>query len=320
MRVVFMGSAPIAVPTLVYLHERHELVAVVSQPDKPKGRKRELTPTAVKAEALRRGLEVLEPRKLRAPEFLDRLRGLSPEVIVVMAYGRLVPPEVLSMPPHGCVNIHGSLLPDHRGPCPIERAILQGDRLSGITTFYMNEGFDTGDVILTRELPIAPDDSGGSLREKMSLLAVDAIDETLRRLGDGSAPRVPQDLEAGSHAAIITREEARIDWTEPADAIDRRVRACDPEPGAYATFKGQPLKVRRVRPLADGDPAARPGTVLGADRERGLQVAAGEATAIVLEEVQPAGKRWMSGVDFLAGYRPPVGEPLDPILVESEKK
>lgn len=307
MRIIFMGSAPIAVPTLVHLQERHDLRAVVTQPDKPKGRKRVLTHTAVKAEALARGCEVLEPRRLRAPEFIDRLRALDPEVIVVMAYGRLVPPEVLTLPPHGCINLHGSLLPDHRGPCPIERGLMRGDAETGITTFHMDEGFDTGDIILTRSLPIGLDDTGGSLREKLSLVAVDVIDETLRRLADGTAPRIPQDRSQGCHAPIITRDEARIAWTLPAAAIDRIVRACDPEPGAFTSFRGQPLKVRRVRCL-EGVVDAPAGSVVSVDRAVGLRVATGEGGSVALVEVQPAGKKWMSGLDLAAGYRPLVGE------------
>lgn len=309
MRVVFMGSAPIAVPTLIHLHEHHDLRAVVTQPDKPKGRRRELTPTAVKAEAMARGCEVLEPRRLRAPEFVERLRHLDPEVIVVMAYGRLVPPEVLTLPLHGCINLHGSLLPDHRGPCPIERGLLRGDAETGITTFYMDEGFDTGDIIVMQPLPIGPDDTGGSLREKLSRLAVDVIEDTLRRLSDGTAPRVPQDRAQGCHAPVITRDEARIDWSVSAAVIDRLVRACEPEPGAYTSFRGQPLKVRRVV-AHDSAGGASAGAVVAADRTQGFVVGAGDGTAVALAEVQPAGKKWMSGIDFVTGYRPQVGETL----------
>lgn len=312
MRLVFMGSAPIAVPTLDYLYGKHDVAAVVTQPDKPKGRKREPMPTAVKAEALRLGLLVLEPRKLRASEFVDGMKALNPEVIVVMAYGRLVPPDVLYLPPHGCVNIHGSILPRHRGPCPIERAIMLGDRTTGVTTFYMNEGFDTGDIILTRPLDIASDDTGGSLRDKMSKLAVEVIDETLRRLGDGTAPRIPQDLGQGCHAAVIVREDARIDWCQPAAVIDCQVRACDPEPGAFTVYRGQPVKVRRVA-VIDGHATEPPGTIVAADREAGLQVAAGQGTVVALLEVQPAGKRWMQAHEFLTGYRPRAGESLLPV-------
>lgn len=321
-----MGSAPIAVPTLQYLDDHHDLQAVITQPDRPKGRKREMAPTAVKEEALRRGLVVLEPRKLRASEFLEALKSMAADVIVVMAYGRRVPSEVLSMPTHGCVNIHGSLLPEHRGPCPIERAIMRGDVESGITTFFMDEGFDTGDVILMRSVPIAPDDTGGSLREKLSHVAVDVIDETLRRLAEGTAPRVPQDLRTGTHAAVLTREDARIEWSRAARAIDRQVRACEPEPGAFTFFRDLPLKVRRVAVLAIPEeikgaqapprPPA-PGSVIAADRESGLRVAAGDGKALTLVEVQPAGKRWMDGADFVAGYRPRLGESLDVVPVST---
>ena len=226
-----------------------------------------------------------------------------------MAYGRLVPPDVLALPPHGCINLHGSLLPDHRGPCPIERGLMRGDAQTGITTFYMDQGFDTGDIILERPLPIGPEDTGGSLRDKLSRLAVEVIEETLRRLADGTAPRIPQDLSQGCHAPIITRDEARIDWTMSAPGLDRLVRACDPEPGAFTFFRGQPLKVRRVRCL-DQVTDTPAGTVVGADRAQGFRVATGEGGVVALVEVQPAGKKWMSGLDFATGYRPRVGETL----------
>ncbi|MBM3463311.1 MAG: methionyl-tRNA formyltransferase, partial [Armatimonadetes bacterium] len=226
MRVVFMGSAPIAVPTLEFLSERHDVVGVVTQPDKPQGRKRELTPTAVKQAALRLGKPVLEPRKLKAPDFLDALRGTAPEVIVVFAYGRRVPSEVLYMPPHGCINIHGSILPKYRGACPIERGIMAGDAETGITTFYMAEGFDTGDIILTEAMPIGPDDTGGTLRGKLSRLGAEVIGKTLDAVARGDAPRIGQDHAQATHAPVITRDEARVDWTRSAREIDCQVRAC----------------------------------------------------------------------------------------------
>jgi methionyl-tRNA formyltransferase len=308
MRVVFMGSAPIAVPTLEYLHASHDLAAVITQPDQPAGRKRVLTPTAVKARALELGLPVWEPRKLKSAEFLDQLRAAHPDVVVVMAYGRLVPPAVLNLPKFGCINLHGSILPEHRGPCPIERGLLRGDDHTGITTFYMDEGFDTGDIIFTEPQPIGPDDSGGSLREKLSRLAPQVIARTLEALERGDAPRVPQDRAAGCHAPIIERAEARVDWTRSAADIDRLVRACDPEPGAYTQFRGQPLKVKRVRVVPRPPGTFKPGEVI-----EGNTVAVGENEAVALVEIQPAGKRWMSGDEFKNGYKPKAGEPLGEI-------
>ncbi len=307
LRVVFMGSAPIAVPSMEYLDSHHDLRAVVTQPDRPQGRKRVLTPTAVKAAALARGRSVLEPTRLRSPAFLDALRGLDPQAIVVMAYGRLVPPAVLALPPLGCINLHGSILPAWRGPCPIERGLLHGDVETGITAFYMAEGFDTGDVILSEAVPIGPDDSGGSLREKLAKAAVRVLDRTLDLMERGTAPRTPQDDAKATHAAIITREEANIDWSRTPAEIDRLVRACDPEPGAWTAFRGEPLKVRRARPVPY-DAGGAPGALLGLHDGRPVVAAAGGAVA--LDEVQPAGKRWMRGTEFAAGYRPAPGECL----------
>lgn len=313
-----MGSAPIAVPTLCYLADSHDLVAVITQPDRPAGRKRVLTPTAVKAEALRRGLAVMEPRRLKAPAFLEALQAHAPEVIVVMAYGRLVPPSVLSLPPLGCINLHGSILPRHRGPCPIERGLLCGDPVTGITTFYMDEGFDTGDIILQEEVPIGSHDTGGSLRDALGQVAVRVIARTLERVGRGDAPRIPQDPAAGCHAPIIERSEAKIDWSRPASAIHRLVRACTPEPGAWCWFRGQALKVREVQ-FAAGDAGADHETIVGTvvSDGKGLGtgggpvVAVGHRETVILCEVQPAGKRWMSGAEFVAGYRLAPGERLE---------
>lgn len=302
-----MGSAPIAVPVLEYLAERHDLAGVVTQPDRPQGRKQVLTPTAVKAAAEARGLAVVQPRKLKAEEFLQTLREWNPLVIIVMAYGRLVPPAVLQLPPHGCINLHGSILPKHRGPCPIERGLMGGDPTTGITAFYMDEGFDTGDMIVWEEIPIGPDDTAGSLREKLARVAVRVTERTLDLLERGEAPRIPQDHGASTHAPIVERGEARLDFSETAEVLDRQVRACEPEPGAWTVFRGQPLKVRRAVPVADG--AGTPGTISALDGS-GPVVATGGG-GLRLEEVQPAGKKWMSGAQFVAGYRPTVGERME---------
>lgn len=304
-----MGSAPIAIPSLLLLEARHDLRGVVTQPDRPQGRRREMTPTAVKSAALALGKIVLQPRKLKAEEFLEALRGMAPDVIVVMAYGRLIPSEVLSLPRFGCINIHGSILPKYRGPCPVERAIIDGEAATGITTFYMAEGFDTGDVILTETVAVTAEDSGGTLREKLSVVAARVIERTLHLVERGEAPRLPQDHAVATHAPIVTREEAHVDWAREPGAVDALVRGCDPEPGAWSVFRGQALKLRRVVAVDGawaGDP---PGTVLGVD-PRGPRVAAGHG-AVVLLDVQPAGKKWMSGAQFAGGYRPQAGERLE---------
>jgi methionyl-tRNA formyltransferase len=310
MRVVFMGSAPIALPTLRYLQAHHELLAVVTQPDKPTGRKRLLTPTAVKAEALHLGVPVHEPTRLKDPAFLDLLAAYRPEVIVVLAYGRLVPPAVLDLPPHGCINIHGSILPAYRGACPIERAILDGLTTTGLTTFYMAQGFDTGDMIFTLPMEIAAGETAGQLRERMGEQAVGLIDRTLGALVDGTAPRIPQEHSLATHAAVITRQEACIDWRYDAQRIECLVRACEPEPGAYTGLRGQSLKVRKVALGAPCDPAIPPGTVVAVERT-GPRVAAGRGQTVVLTEVQPAGKSWLTGAQLVAGYRLAADDRLD---------
>jgi methionyl-tRNA formyltransferase len=304
MRIVFLGTGEIGVPTLEMLFADgvSQVMAAVTQPDKPAGRRQELRASAIKILAQQRGVPVLQPAKIREAAALDELRTFAPEVLVVMAYGQILPQALLDLPSLACLNLHASLLPRHRGAAPIQAAIEAGDRETGITVMYMAAGLDTGDILLQRRIEIDPRETGGSLHDRLALLAPGALAEALALLGAGRAPRVPQDEARATYAAKLTREHGQIAWAAPAEEIDRKIRAMNPWPAASTilpTSHGpQRLKVFAGVPEPEG--AGAPGEVLGADA-RGLLVAAGRG-AIRLEEVQLEGKRRMHARELLQGH------------------
>ncbi len=307
MRIVFIGSGEIGIPALQWLQREQELLAVVAQPDKPAGRKMTLTPPPTKAFALDHGIPVLQPRRMRDPQAIAELSALKPEVIVVMAYGQILPKAVLEIPTLACLNLHASLLPKYRGAAPIQAALEAGERETGIAVMWMDEGLDTGDVLLMQSLPIRRRETGGSLHDRLALISPAALEKALAQLAAGTAPRIPQDNAAATYAAKLSRESGVINWLASCGAIDRRVRAMNPWPAASTSIPAsgdQPARKLKVfsviqeRRHAEG--ASEPGVVLRADR-RGLLVAAGEG-AVLLREVQLEGKRRMAAGDFLLGH------------------
>ena len=302
MRVVFMGTGEIGVPALRWLLDACEVVAVVTQPDKPVGRKQELHASPIKQLALARGVPVLQPVRMRAPESVAEIVALRAEVIVVMAYGQILPKAVLDAPRLACLNLHASLLPRWRGAAPIQAAIEAGDRASGITVMHMAEGLDTGDILLLRETPIRRRETGGSLHDRLASLAAAALAEAWPLVIAGNAPRIPQDESLANHAPKLTRENGEIDWRAPAAAIERRIRAMNPWPAAHTwlpTADG-PRKVKVFACIQHRRDSGAPGTVLAADR-RGLLVAAGQGS-VLLRDIQLEGKRRMPARDFLLGH------------------
>ena len=315
MRLVFAGTGDIGVPTLEWLVSSQkalgfEVVGVVTQPDKPVGRHQTLSASAIKGVALREGLAVQQPLKMREPAALEALRFLAPDVLVVMAYGQILPRSVLDLPKVACLNLHASLLPKHRGAAPIQAAIEAGDAESGITVMYMAEGLDTGDVLLEKRLHLRRRETGGSLHDRLGLLAPEALAEALALLSKGTAPRVPQDNAEATYAGKLLREHGLISW-ESAQAVDRRVRAMNPWPGAYTVLPqggGHPerkLKVYSVIQCRTESGGALPGTVL-ATEGRGVLVASG-ARSVWLTEVQLEGKRRLRASEFLRGTALPLG-------------
>jgi len=303
MRVLFLGTGDIALPALEWLLRNHEVAAIVTQPDKPVGRKQTLTPPPPKRLALELGIPVLQPRRIREPAAIAELAAFAPEVMVVMAYGQILPKAVLELPSRACLNLHASLLPAHRGAAPIQAAILAGDGETGIAVMWMDEGLDTGDVLLERRLAIRRRETGGSLHDRLAALAPEALADAFALLAQGKAPRIPQ-APGATYAAKLSRESGVIDWHASASMIDQQVRAMNPWPAASTRLPGSdgnPARTLKVFSLIRCRRArGEPGEVLRADK-RGLLVAAGEE-AVLLREVQLEGSRRMAMRDFLAGH------------------
>ena len=304
-RVVFMGTPDFAVPALQALAAQHHVAAVVTQPDRRGGRgRRQLIPPPVKVAAQEAGLSVIQTNTLRTPEMVQRLADLSPEVIVVAAFGQILRPNVLQIPPHGCLNVHASLLPKYRGASPVAAAILEGEEETGVTIMLMDEGMDTGPILAQRAIPIAPQDTTETLTERLAHLGADLLMETLPRWLQGGITPQPQDEGAARYCRPVDKNDGCIDWSQPAERIARMVRAFDPWPGAYTFCQGRRLKVLGARALPSWSGEARPGQVI--ELPQGPAVATGQG-ALLLEDVQPAGKRAMTCEAFLCGQQDVVG-------------
>jgi methionyl-tRNA formyltransferase len=305
MRIVFAGTPEVALPALdAVAASRHELVAVVTRPDAPSGRGRKLVRSPVGAWADERGLEVLTPQRPREPEFQDRLREIRPDCVPVVAYGALVPPSALEIPRYGWVNLHFSLLPAWRGAAPVQHAVLHGDEVTGASVFELEAGLDTGPVYGTLTEHVRPADTSGDLLERLATEGAGLLVAVLDAIEDGTARAHPQPADGVSPAPKITVEDARIRWSDPAFAVDRRIRACTPAPGAWTTLRGDRLKLGPVRAVANAEPL-EPGEI----RVERTQVFAGTATTpVVLGEVRAAGKKPMSAVDWSRGLRLEAGE------------
>jgi len=305
LKTVFMGTAPFAVPSLRAIAEAgHTLRAVVTQPDRPRGRGMKLQPSPVKEAALDLGIPVLQPEKASQPEFVERLRTLAPEVIVVVAYGQILRPAVLDLPPLGCINVHGSLLPELRGAAPIQWSIIRGHAETGVTTMYMDPGMDTGDMILKAAEAIRPEDTWWCLAERLAPLGAELLVRTLTLVESGSAPREAQDHSRATYAPMLKKEDGAISWSDPAAAIRNRIHGCNPSPGAFAHRGEETVKLWKAEVLTGHDASAPPGTVLDAEQ---LVLAAGDG-AIRLLEVQPENRARLDASAFCRGYRVAAGE------------
>lgn len=297
-RIVFMGSPEFALPSLAALSEQNPVVGVVTQPDRPAGRGRELKPPPIKELALRLGIPLIQPRRLKETSAIAQLRAWAPDLIVVAAFGQILKPAVLELPRHGCVNVHASLLPRWRGAAPIQAAILKGDEETGITIMRMDPGLDTGPILSQRAIPIEPNDTAGALSEKLAVLGADLLIETLPGYLSGEIQPQPQDGSASTYAPMLDKEQGRLDLSQPAEQLARQVRAFYPWPGAYLELDAERLKVHRAHALE--------GRVLPLARRfvhKDLPALAAAQGLLILDEVQPPGKKPMSGADFLRGAR-----------------
>jgi len=335
-----MGTPEFAVPALKALADvGHDILCVVTQPDRPAGRGHKLAPPPVKTAALARGLRVLQPERVRAPGFVQAMRELAPDVAVVAAFGQKITAELLELPAHGFVNVHPSLLPRYRGAAPVERCLLNGDSMTGVTIMYMDEGWDTGDIGICREfaVPRDPRANAGWLGESLAGIGAELMVRFLRLLEEGLAPRIAQDHSMASYAPKVTRDELAIDWRRSASQLFDTVRGLAPEPGARTTLDGQQLRVLCVREVgrgeAEGDseaetepqlergqslepmqplePEAEPGTIMLGPGGRVIVTCGEEGRdRVALEEVQPSGKRRMTGAEFARGRRISTGARL----------
>lgn len=306
-RLIFMGTPAFAVPSLEALADEYEIVAVVTQPDRPAKRGRKLTAPAVKTAALARGLPILQPESLRGADVMAQIEKLQARLIVVAAYGEILRPEVLNIPPAGVLNVHPSLLPRYRGASPIAGAILAGEEETGVTIMLMDAGMDTGPILSQSSIEIRPEDTLGSLEDRLAKLGAELLMETLPRWLEGKIDAQPQDDDRATYTKLIAKEDAVIDWSLPAEEIWLRVRAFNPRPGAHTRWQAKVFKVlsARVRPKWEG--RAELGEVV--ELPDGVAVSTGHG-ALLLEEVQLAGKQAMDIQDFVRGQRDFVGSVL----------
>jgi methionyl-tRNA formyltransferase len=307
MRVVFMGTPDFAVPTLQAMIDHHEVAAVVTQPDKPKGRGKQMAFPPVKEKALEYEIPVYQPVRARDPEFIALLRELNPDVIVVVAFGQILPKEILEIPKYGCINGHASLLPMYRGAGPIQWVVINGEKETGITTMRMDEGLDTGDMIEKAVISIDPKETGGSLFDKLMVLGGELMLSTLEKLENGTATFTPQGDGKTCYSPMLTKQMGNIDFTKSAREIECLIRGLNPWPSAYTTLHGKTMKIWDAD-VVEGDALKAPGTIIAVTK-KAIVVQTGEG-ALALNEIQLAGKKRMQTSAFLLGYAVNEGEQL----------
>lgn len=301
MRIVYMGTPDFAVPALECLAEsRHEVVAVVTQPDKPKGRSGKMQFPPVKEYALSKGIDVLQPEKVKAPEFYPELAEYAPDVIVVAAFGQILPKSVLELPKYGCLNIHASLLPKYRGAAPIQWAVINGEKETGITIMQMDEGLDTGDILKTCKIALSPEETGGSLFDRLAGLGGPLLLETLEELEAGGIKPVPQNHNAHTYAKMLSRDMGNLDFTKSAEELERLIRGLNPWPSAFTRLDGKILKLWKAT-VVEGSKEAEAGELILADKKN-LVIQCGDK-ALSVEELQLEGKKRMDVQSFMRGYQ-----------------
>jgi len=300
-KIVFMGTPDFAVQTLQALIAHHDLIGIVTQPDRPAGRSRQIQPSPIKQVAVNAGIPVLQPERIRRPEAIAELKQWSPDVYIVAAFGQILPQSVLDIPPHGSVNVHASLLPRWRGAAPIQAVIRAGDAETGVTIMKMDAGLDTGPTLRARAIPLAPDETGASLHDKLAALGADLLIETLPDYLNGAITPQPQDATRTTYAPMMKKEEGSIDWTQPAPVIERLIRAFTPWPGTYTQWNGQLLKVLSASVMTG---SAHPGQIVST--REGVAAGTGDGL-LLLRQIQLAGKKGMSADEFARGHADFIG-------------
>lgn len=300
MRVIFMGTPDFAVPSLEALLTKHEVVLVVTQPDKPKGRGKKMVPTPVKACALEHGIPVLQPEKVKEPEFVEQLRSYEPDLIAVTAFGQILSEPILEMPKYGCINVHGSLLPKYRGAAPMQWSIIDGEKVTGITTMYMAKGLDSGDILLKAEVEITDEDTFATIHDKMAVTGANLLLDTLDQLEAGTLERIPQDHDAATYAPMITKETGHIDWSKNRQDIINLIRGLNPVPAAYTIYEEEVLKIfGAVISDVQADDAAN-GEIVAVVK-KGFVVKCGDGCLLITEVQARGGKRMMTDA-YLRGH------------------
>jgi methionyl-tRNA formyltransferase len=307
--IVFMGTPDFAVPCLeVLVNEKYDLLAVVTQPDRPRGRGQKISFSPVKTAALSHNIPVLQPEKIKCPDFQATLMQLRPDLIVVVAFGQFLPTVLLDLPKYGCINVHASLLPHYRGAAPIHWAVINGETVTGVTTMYMDAGMDTGDMILKGEIPIGPDDNTGDVHDKLKILGANVLKQTVKLITDGTAPRVPQDHKSATYAPLLTRKTERIDWARPARDVHNLIRGLNPWPGAYCRYQDKNMKIWQTRIINNAQQEI-PGRI-HAFTNQGIIIGTGK-NLLELLTVQPESKRRMPAIDYAHGYGLKIGDMLE---------
>ena len=298
-KIVFMGTPLFAVPTLDALHEsRHHILKIVTQPDRPKGRGRKITPPPVKERALKLGYEVYQPETTKSTAAYENLSSLEADIFIVIAFGQIIPKAMLDLPDKGTINLHASLLPKYRGPAPIQWAIINGEKETGVTTMRLDEGMDTGDILLSSTINISPEDTSASLHDRLAKEGAQLILETIDRLADNSVSAVPQDSLRATYAPLLSKKDGHVDWTQPAAALENLIRGVTPWPGAYTFCGDMRLKILKATHM-NIETRHAPGTVLASFPDE-LRIATGDG-ALLIQEIQGASGKCLYTKDFLCG-------------------
>lgn len=301
MRIVFMGTPEFAVPCLeALIEQKHDIVAVVTQPDRAKDRGKKMAPPAVKIRAEEAGIPVYQPERIKSGEFVETLRALKPDAMVVVAFGQLLSQEILDIPPYGCINVHASLLPQYRGAAPINWCIINGEQKTGVTTMYMDKGLDTGDMIIKKELEISENETAGELHDRLMLLGASVLSETMELIQKGNAPRIPQDSNKATYAPIMDKRLGSIDWAKPAQDIRNLIRGTYPWPGAYSIYNGKVFKIFAAEMVDNDTPNVNPGCISRVDKNS-ITAACGKGS-LRISELQFQNEKRMAVEAYLRGH------------------